>query len=29
MNITPAGFKQIYTDPPASVYYNLKSKSED
>ncbi|MBR5923767.1 MAG: AraC family transcriptional regulator [Clostridia bacterium] len=24
MNVTPAGFKQIYTDPPASVYYHLE-----
>ena len=29
MGITPASFKQIYTDPPASVYYNLKQKEED
>lgn len=26
MGITPAAFKQIYTDPPASVYYNLEQK---
>lgn len=26
MSITPASFKQIYTDPPASVYYNLEQK---
>ncbi len=24
MGITPADFKKIYTDPPASVYYNLE-----
>ena len=28
MGITPAGFKQIYTDPPASVYYNLQERAE-
>ena len=25
MEITPMGFKQIYSDPPASVYYHLES----
>ena len=25
MEITPMGFKQIYNDPPASVYYHLES----
>ncbi|MBO4734100.1 MAG: AraC family transcriptional regulator [Clostridia bacterium] len=29
MGITPAGFKQIYTDPPASVYYNLEQRIEE
>jgi AraC-like DNA-binding protein len=29
MSITPAGFKQIYNDPPASVYYNLEQRIED
>ncbi len=28
MGMTPASFKQIYTDPPASVYYNLEHKGE-
>ena len=28
MGITPAGFKQIYSDPPASVYYNLENRIE-
>ena len=29
MGMTPAGFKQIYTDPPASVYYSLEQKNEN
>ena len=29
MGITPAAFKQIYTDPPASVYYSLENKLEE
>ncbi len=29
MGITPASFKQIYTDPPASVYYNLEQKKQN
>lgn len=28
MGITPASFKQIYTDPPASVYYSLEKQSK-
>lgn len=28
MGITPAGFKQLYADFPASVYYNLENKIE-
>ncbi len=28
MGITPASFKQIYTDPPASVYCLLENKNE-
>ena len=29
MGITPASFKQIYTDPPASVYCHLQNKIEE
>lgn len=29
MGMTPAGFKQIYTDPPASVYCSLKQENEE
>jgi len=29
MGITPASFKQIYTDPPASIYCHLEKKSEE
>ncbi len=29
MGMTPMGFKQIYNDPPASVYYNLEHDIED
>jgi len=28
MGITPASFKQIYTDPPASVYYQLEQTNK-
>ncbi|MBR4910115.1 MAG: AraC family transcriptional regulator [Clostridia bacterium] len=29
MNVTPAGFKEIYTDPPASVYYHLEQNLDE
>ncbi|MBQ7726837.1 MAG: AraC family transcriptional regulator [Clostridia bacterium] len=29
MGMTPAGFKQIYSDPPASVYYHLENTIEN
>lgn len=29
MGITPASFKQIYTDPPASVYCSLQNKTDE
>ena len=29
MSITPAAFKQIYNDPPASVYYHLENNLEE
>ncbi len=29
MGVTPASFKQIYTDPPASVYCRLEQKNEE
>lgn len=29
MDITPMSFRQIYSDPPASVYYNLENKLTD
>lgn len=29
MGITPAGFKQTYTDPPASVFFHLEQKNDN
>lgn len=29
MGMTPANFKHIYTDPPASVYYHLEQKTDE
>lgn len=29
MGLTPVGFKQIYSDPPASVYYNLETTIDE